>query len=234
MIFGNTDDGSPLSHTMSANRIHLIKPYSPAVDGLVTSISCLVSSKDGANMKAALYDASDDSLLGVTNEITVSGNGTQYVTLPFASPIAVEAAKSYGLAANNDYNSGILKVSNYSDPGGYYENRAYPNFTDPFSGTGLYLHIIYATYELAPHYIDVSSRFYELEPNYIDTPSRFYELEPYYIDMDSRLKLSIPWIETPTRYHLLEPSYIDIATRFYIKGGSSSSLSSKLLAGNII
>ena len=96
-IVGNTDieaSTGQLSGNILGNLI------TPTETGVIESISAYLVPTGTRNVVFGIYDASDDSLLGTTQPIAISGSG--WFTGVFDTPVNVTASSNYYILANAD------------------------------------------------------------------------------------------------------------------------------------
>lgn len=132
---------------LSGNILGLVATSGDA--GNIESLTAYLTPSGTRNVVMAIYDATDDSLVGTTNPISISTTG--WHTAEFPSPVAVEASHTYYLLANADGAFQCTMARAAQASGGRFTTHAYDGTMPDPSGTGNnnFRYSIYATYEEA-------------------------------------------------------------------------------------
>jgi len=120
---------------------------SATATGKIESITAYLAPTGTRLVKYALYEASDDSLLGITAEISVSSTG--WHKADFSTSVDVNSASSYYIMAISDGSFAITIARASSATAGRYKAQAYGDgFPDPSAtSNNNFVYSIYATYE---------------------------------------------------------------------------------------
>jgi len=142
--FGNTNTG-----TSSYNLNNYVRGLASVVcpeNGVAESISAYLTGGSG-HVKCALYKASDNSLVGQTEEMTNPSSG--WVTFNFLDPKPnLTAGTAYRILIWGDSSTIYARYSGTLENSGFYLQRTYGSWPNPITGftTPQYYYCIYCTY----------------------------------------------------------------------------------------
>jgi len=129
--FGNTtsesDGDQSISFWYNGDKNEYVRGIkdTPARDGYATSISAYIFRvQDDEESKCALYDASNNSKVAVTDEETITNTEVDWITFTFSEPPKIYKNKYYYIVLYSD--------APESDPG----NKTYVRIKKGYTGTG--------------------------------------------------------------------------------------------------
>jgi len=156
--FGYTASGGTLQSL--ANRI-TGSVFTANLNGTAQSITVYLYNNIGStqNVKCAIYNASDLSLVGETDEEGVA-TGTAWHTFEFSSSPNVTAGEQYVLVAWSAYAQMYIGYDAGSTNQGYYDSETYNGFPDPMVPS--YENREYSIYCTVEEFHDYNYYFYGL------------------------------------------------------------------------